>query len=248
MLERSYRGDKKCQAGITAVSLSGFHCLFADKIGELLRHRPWAVRGWGQWSLQLENTGGGRKSHVLFLSSQLCLYWLFNSWLFPFRAWLVKHLTDHGSWRFPEWFEYTDQIPYQFRLFSTKRNSGQGDERSFLMQKCYCDTSWKNKYLLMSFCVQGVISTGILAWPSLGYWTFNREAFVAMLQYLPSLKQMRITSKASLMLLQVGFLQYWETTNALKNIGPWPEMYIKYNKYFDIQLVTKKEQNCHHRW
>lgn len=60
----------------------------------------------------------------------------------------------------------------------------------------------------MSFCVQGVISTGILAWPSLGYWALDREAFAAVLQYLPSLKQMGITSDVPLMLLQVGFIQY----------------------------------------
>lgn len=49
-----------------------------QKIGEFLRHRLWALRVWGQWSLQLENTGGGRKSCVLLLSSHLCLYWLFT--------------------------------------------------------------------------------------------------------------------------------------------------------------------------
>lgn len=169
-----------------------------EKIGELLRYSLGAVRDWEQWSLEVENTGGGRKSYVLFLPSSPCPYWLFTltQLILPLPYMLVKHLTEHGSWRFPEWFEYPDQIPDQLRFFSTNRNSEQGNEGSFLKRKCYCVTSWKNKYLLRSFCIQGAISTGISAWSSLGNWAFDREAFAAVLQYIPSLKQMGITSEA----------------------------------------------------
>lgn len=108
--------------------------LCRQEIGELLRHRLWAVTDWGHWSLKLENTGEGRKSYVCFLllSPLPILAIHSNSWLFPFHTWLVKHLTDHSGWRFPEWFEYPDQIPDQFRFFSTNKNSGQGGEGSFL--------------------------------------------------------------------------------------------------------------------
>lgn len=103
----------------------------------------------------------GRRQEVLrplpFLSPLPILAIHSNSWFFPFHAWLVKHLTYHTSWRFPERFEYPDQIPDQFRFFSTNRNSGQGDEGRFLKGKVLCHQLEKQvfaKVLLCSGCHQ----------------------------------------------------------------------------------------------
>lgn len=83
-----------------------------------------------------------------------------NSWFFSFHTWLVKHLTDHGSWRFPEWFE--SQTKYLINSGSFPQTEIQDKEmRELSKGKMLLWHSWKNKYLLMSYCVQGVISTGI---------------------------------------------------------------------------------------
>lgn len=146
----------------------------------------------------------------LFLSSCPCLCWQFtliaNSSPSTHGLLTISLTTVPGH--FQSDLDAQTKYPIVQVLLSQTEIQDKQDEMRFLKGKCYGIISWKSKYLPVSLCIQDLISTGISAWTSLASRVLGREAFAAVLQYLPTLKQMGITSEAPLMVPQVGFLQY----------------------------------------